>query len=56
MKSWGHYPYIFIDKGKIISKNSPALLKTRRYVDYRKAVEWWKMLKENGFNRIQPKW
>ncbi len=56
MSSWSRYPFVFIDLGRIIDDQSPPLLKSRKYIDRRDAIELWKKLLDDGWNLVPPKW
>ena len=45
--SWAKYPYVFLDKGHLMNDGTPALLKSRRYLARREAIEVWRKLLQN---------
>mgnify|MGYP003329811358 FL=1 len=54
--SWLQYPFVFIDKGRAMPGNAPALLKTRQYISRRDAIELWKKLRKDGRIVVAPQW
>ena len=55
-KSWVRFPFVFMDKGRAMPDGSAALLKSRRHVPKSDAVETWKKLRAEGWNRVEPQW
>ncbi|MFL0730565.1 MAG: DUF1651 domain-containing protein [Prochlorococcus sp.] len=46
--------YVFMDKGRAMADGSPALLKSRRHLHKCDAVEIWKKLRADGWERVKP--
>jgi len=55
-KSWSMDPFVFMDKGRAMKDGSPALLKSRRHLHKRDAVEIWRKLRADGWSRVKPQW
>ena len=55
-ESWGKHPYVFLDQGSLMNDGSPALLKSRRHLAMREAIEVWNTLLHDGWQRVSPQW
>ena len=55
-KSWSSNLFVFMDKGRAMPDGSPALLKSRRHLPKRDAVEIWNKLRADGWHRVEPQW
>ncbi len=55
-KSWERYPFVFMDKGKVMNDGSPALLKSRLHLPKSDALMVWETLKLKGWECVEPQW
>lgn len=55
-KSWIRDPMVFVDKGKQLSKDEPALLKSRQHLKRNAAEAMWMKLVKNGWKTTSPLW
>jgi len=54
--SWEKYPYVFVDQGSLMDDGSPALLKSRRHLAMREAIEVWNAFLHDGWRIVLPQW
>ncbi len=50
------YSFVFIDTGRAMPGNTPALLKIRQHTSRRDGIELWQKLLQQGWKRVSPQW
>ena len=54
--SWIKQKFVFVDQGRAMPGNKPALLKSRQRIVRSDAIKLWKRLKKEGWESGEPQW